>query len=66
MRRRSAGAIGRVAFDIADLNNAAFAAISGPGNNRSRWFLLDLATGAAKPLGTIGVGEAVVGIAVEP
>ena len=41
--------------------------ITAPGNNRSRWFLLDLATGAAKPLDTIGVGEAVVvGIAVEP
>jgi hypothetical protein len=61
-----AGPIGHVAFDIADLNNAAFVAITAPGAARSRWFNVDLDSGAAMPLGTIGVREAVIGIAIEP
>ncbi len=62
----NAGQIRHVAFDIADLNNAAFAAIAAPGAARSRWFSIDLANGAAVPIGTIGVREPVIGIAIEP
>jgi hypothetical protein len=62
----NAGPIGQVAFDIADLNNAAFAAITAPGAARSRWFNIDLGSGAAVPLGAIGVREPVIGIAIEP
>ena len=60
------GAIGSVAFDIADLNNAAFAAITAPGASRSGWYLIDLKSGAATSLGTIGGGEAIAGAAIEP
>ena len=60
------GAIGSVAFDIADLNNAAFAAVTAPGAGQSRWYLIDLKSGAATLLGTIGGGEAIAGAAVEP
>lgn len=61
-----AGAIGQVSFDIADPSNAAFVAITAPGAKRSRWFRVDLASGLATPLGTIGVSEPVNGMAIEP
>lgn len=60
------GAIGSAAFDIADLNNATFAAITAPGASRSRWYLIDLRSGATKALGIIGVGETIMGVAIEP
>ncbi len=60
------GAIASASFDIADLDNAAFAAITAPGARRSRWYLIDLATGAASALGTIGGSETIVGVAIEP
>ena len=60
------GAIGSAAFDIADLNNADFAAITAPGARRSRWYLIDLGSGATTSLGTIGGGEAIAGVAIEP
>jgi Domain of unknown function (DUF4394) len=53
------------AFDVQALSDVAFAALNGEGN-ASRWVTLDLKTGAAKLLGTIGGGERVVGVALEP
>ncbi|RZI99768.1 MAG: DUF4394 domain-containing protein [Rubrivivax sp.] len=54
------------AFDIQALSDVAFAALNSDGTTGSRWVTIDLKTGAAKPLGTIGGGERVVGIALEP
>lgn len=54
------------AFDIQALSDVAFAALNSDGGGASRWVTIDLKTGAAKSLGTIGGGERVVGIALEP
>ena len=54
------------AFDIQALSDVAFAALNADGAAASRWVTIDLKTGAAKSLGTIGGGERVVGIALEP
>jgi hypothetical protein len=60
------GESARVTFDIADVTNAAFAAFTKSGASASRFYLIDLETGRATFLGTIGVAEPVRGIAVEP
>lgn len=60
------GPMERVSFDIADVNNAAFAAITSPGAGASRLYLISLDNGAATLMGTIGGGQAVRGIAIEP
>lgn len=54
------------AFDIQALSDVAFAALNSDGTSASRWVVIDLKTGAAKLLGTVGGGEQVVGIAMEP
>ncbi|GAB3477735.1 DUF4394 domain-containing protein [Polaromonas eurypsychrophila] len=54
------------AFDIQALSDVAFAALSNDGSPASRWVTIDLKTGAARLLGTVGGGERVVGIALEP
>lgn len=61
-----AGAFKTAAFDIADLSGSAFAALTPAGARASRWVEIDLKTGAATALGTIGSGEAVRGVAIEP
>jgi hypothetical protein len=60
------GEAARVAFDIADVSNVAFAAFTKSGAASSKFYLVDLETGKATFLGTIGSGEPVKGIAVEP
>ncbi|KQW52044.1 MULTISPECIES: DUF4394 domain-containing protein [unclassified Roseateles] len=59
-------AFSSAAFDIQALSDVAFAALNSDGTTGSRWVTIDLKTGAAKSLGTIGGGERVVGIALEP
>ncbi len=54
----------QVGFDIADVSGAAF--ISASFGAGSRFYLVDLNTGAAKLIGTIGGGERVRGISIEP
>jgi len=66
---RTVGALGvsrvkEVAFDIADMNNAALAAL-GDGR-RTRLYQVDLRTGSASLLGTVGDGTPLLGMAVEP
>jgi hypothetical protein len=51
-------------FDIADLDNAALAALHQGG--RTRLHLIDLATGRASLLGTVGDGRPLAGIAIVP
>lgn len=51
-------------FDIADIDNAALAALRTLG--RTRLHLIDLQTGRAHALGTVGDGRALWGMAIEP
>ena len=53
------------AFDIQAVSDIAFAALNA-GSGASRWFTIDLQTGAATFLGTVSGGEAVRAIALEP
>ncbi len=53
-------------FDIQALSDVAFAALNSEGAAASRWVTIDLKTGTARLLGTVGGGERVVGIALEP
>lgn len=58
------GAVDDAAFDIADTSNAALAALRQ--NGRTRLYLVDLASGRATVLGTVGDGRALWGMAIEP
>ncbi len=58
------GPVDDAAFDIADTNNAALAALRVGG--RTRLFAIDLATGRATLLGSVGHGGALHGIAIQP
>lgn len=58
------GPIDDAAFDIADVDNAALAALRLRG--RTRLHALDLATGRATPIGRIDQGQALWGLAIEP
>jgi len=58
------GALDDAAFDIADVNNAALAALRQGG--RTRLYSVDLASGRATPIGRIGNGQALWGLAIEP
>jgi hypothetical protein len=58
------GPLQEAAFDIADVDNSALAALRTAG--RTRLYLVDLATGRATLLGTIGNGQALAGMAIEP
>jgi hypothetical protein len=54
------------AFDIQALSDVAFAALSGKELKGVRWYSLDVKTGAAKFLGTIGTSEGIRAMAMEP
>jgi hypothetical protein len=58
------GPVDDAAFDIADTNNAALAALRVGG--RTRLFAIDLASGRATLLGSVGDGGALRGIAIQP
>ncbi len=58
------GALDDAAFDIADLNNAALAALRSGG--RTRLHAVDLASGRATLIGTVGDGRALWGMAIAP
>ncbi len=62
----AAGSFETASFDIADISNAGFAALTRQGATRTRWYLIDLSTGRASLLGTIGADEPIVGVAIEP
>jgi hypothetical protein len=59
------GPLTEVTFDIADVGNTALIAVRTPADNRTRLHLVDLATGVAKPLGRVGDGSLLVGMAIE-
>ncbi|MBS7807917.1 DUF4394 domain-containing protein [Variovorax sp. PCZ-1] len=54
------------AFDIQALSDVAFAALSGKELKGTRLYTLDLKSGAAQFLGTIGTKEAIRAMAMEP
>ena len=59
-------AFSNASFDIQALSDVAFAALNSDASAASRWVTIDLKTGAAKSLGSIGGGERVTGVALEP
>nr|WP_246295036.1 DUF4394 domain-containing protein [Schlegelella koreensis] len=58
------GALDAAAFDIADTDNTALAALRSSG--RTRLYLVDLVSGRAAALGMVGDGRALWGLAIEP
>lgn len=58
------GPIDDAAFDIADIDNAALAAIARGG--RTSLYVIDLASGQARNVGIIGQGRPLRGMAIEP
>ncbi|MBS1808966.1 MAG: DUF4394 domain-containing protein [Acidobacteria bacterium] len=54
----------QVGFDIADFNDAAFASLTISGATQSQLYSINLTTGAATAIGTIGVSEIIRDIAV--
>ena len=58
------GRLEAAALDIADVGNTALAALNSGG--RTRLHLVDLNTGRATLLGTVGEGRALWGMAIEP
>jgi hypothetical protein len=59
------GRFARAGFDIADVNNAAYLAVDLEGRTATRLYSVDLASGKAMFIGTVG-GERLRGIAIEP
>ncbi|MBX9833304.1 MAG: DUF4394 domain-containing protein [Burkholderiaceae bacterium] len=60
------GPLTDVAFDIADVGNAALIAVRTPSDSQTRLHLVDLTTGTTRPLGRVGEGTALLGMAIEP
>ncbi|MBX3638230.1 MAG: DUF4394 domain-containing protein [Rubrivivax sp.] len=60
------GPFDHAVFDISDVGNVAYAGVHVRGAKGTRWHRLDLATGRALFLGTVGGGEPLVGAAIEP
>lgn len=60
------GPFDHAVFDISDVGNAAYAGVHARGAKATRWYRLDLATGRAVFLGTVGGGEPLIGAAIEP
>lgn len=55
-----------VAFDISDVGNTALIAVRTTRDSRTRLHRVDLRTGATQPLGQVGDGAPLVGMAIEP
>ncbi len=60
------GSFDHASFDISDVNNIAYAGLHNKGAAATRWYRVDLATGKATFIGTVGGGQALVGAAIEP
>lgn len=68
---RTVGALGvgplaDAAFDISDVSNTALAVLRTGGQAPTRLYQIDLASGRATALGTVGDGAALLGIAIAP
>lgn len=60
------GALAEAHFDISDIANIALLAARPVGQQVTRLYQVDLASGRATELGVIGQGEALAGLAIEP
>lgn len=60
------GPLRDVSFDISDVRNTALAAVITQAEARTRLYQLDLKTGQATLLGTVGEGQPLRGVAIEP
>ena len=60
------GPLTDVSFDIADVGNTALIAVRTAPDTQTRLHQVDLATGATRPLGVVGDGAPLVGLAIEP
>lgn len=60
------GPLADASFDIADVSNAAFAALRLNATGPTRLYTVDLASGRATVIGTVGDGAALRGLAFEP
>jgi hypothetical protein len=60
------GPLDDASFDIADIHNAAYAAVRVAGESKTQWMRIELSSGRVTQLGTLGDGSAVIGIAIEP
>lgn len=60
------GKLDDASFDISDLANVPLAAVRGTKSSKTRLVKIDLKTGHADVLGTLGNGEPVAGLAIEP
>lgn len=60
------GPLADAAFDIADVGNTPLAALRTEADSRTRLYRINLDTGKATLLGTLGKGVALVGVAIEP
>ncbi|MBL8206190.1 MAG: DUF4394 domain-containing protein [Blastocatellia bacterium] len=56
----------QVGFDIADFNDYALASLTATGATQSQLYSINLLTGAATLIGTIGGGEVIRGLAIAP
>ena len=60
------GKLKDASFDISDLGNISLAAVRTAHSKQTRLVQIDLMSGTAKTLGTLGNGEPVVGLAIQP
>jgi hypothetical protein len=60
------GRFDHATLDISDLSNTAYAGVHNDGERATRWYRVDLASGKASFIGTVGGGETLVGAAIEP
>ena len=56
----------QISFDISDLSNLSFMAVSTTAEPASTLYQLDLQTGQNKKLGTLAKGQSLLGMAIEP
>ena len=64
--RLGIGSFAHATFDISDLAPTAYAGVHNKGDQATRWHRIDLDTGKASFIGTVGGGETLVGAAIEP
>ncbi len=60
------GSFAHATFDISDLSPTAYAGVHNKDSKATRWHRVDLVTGKATYIGTVGGGEPLVGAAIEP
>ncbi len=60
------GSFDHASFDISDVSNTAYAGVRQARDAATRWYRVDLATGQAQFIGTVGGGEPLLGAAIEP